>query len=117
MLGHGTAKIADRTNTGAGTTYFPLINGADGYLEVEGNPVMTVQLDISNTTITIEASNDGSTWFDVSPVWEDLTSGATGVASWTADELLTATLNVRYVRFKSVRPGAANQEYIWLRRM
>lgn len=99
------------TNIAAATNYYP---SSAGY-EVGNRDHLTLALVMTDTTTTIQASNDGTTWFDVTPSVLDMASGTymntsfpTGAglsANWMID---LERMNARYVRCAVVTADGSN---------
>jgi hypothetical protein len=102
---------AAETNTGAGTSYYP---SSSGY-EVGNRDHLTFAVVNTDCTLTIQASNDATTWIDITPSVMDLTSGTTLAASFPTGVGLSANwildlerINARYVRCAVVYLDAGN---------
>lgn len=79
--GNGWANVA----TGAG--------GFSGSCDLQWSPFVSVFGHVSGaTTITVQVSQDGTTWYD---------SQSTQVLAGAADFCIHATIGARYVRLKS----------------
>jgi hypothetical protein len=102
---------AAETNTGAGTNYYP---SSAGY-EVGNRDHLTLQLVMTDTETTIQVSNDGTTWLDVTPSVLDMATGTFLNASFPTGAGLSANwmldmerVNARYVRAAVVTVDAGN---------
>jgi hypothetical protein len=102
--------VADETNETAVTHYYPSSSG----LEIGERKHLTFQCDLTDGTLTFEASNDGTTWTDITRAALDLEAFTTGAASYatvggTDNWLLDFDhLGARYIRAAVVYPDATN---------
>lgn len=107
----GAQVWAADTNIAAATNYYP---SSAGY-EVGNRDHLTLMLVMTDTTTTIQVSNDGTTWLDVTPSVLDMASGTymnvsfpTGAglsANWMID---MERVNARYVRCAVVTVDNSN---------
>jgi len=103
--------FAADTNVAATTTYYP---SSAGY-EIGNRDHVTAQLVMSDNTTTLQASNDATTWFDITVMAIDMVTGqdlnasfATGAGASVNWMLDLERINARYVRFAVVTPDATN---------
>ena len=99
------------TNVAATTTYYP---SPSGY-EIGNRDQLVIQLTMTDNTTTIEASNDGTTWVDVTPTVLDMETGTYLNASFACGAgasdnwmLDLDGFGPRYVRCAVLTPGAGN---------
>jgi hypothetical protein len=99
------------TNVAATTTYYP---SSAGY-EIGNRDHVTAQLVMSDNTTSLQASNDATTWFDITVMAIDMVTGqdlnasfATGAGASVNWMLDLERINARYIRFATVTPDATN---------
>jgi hypothetical protein len=99
------------TNVAATTTYYP---SSSGY-EIGNRDQLVIQLTMTDNTTTIEASNNGTTWIDVTPTVLDMETGTYLNASFACGAgasdnwmLDLDGFGPRYVRCAVLTPDAGN---------
>lgn len=102
---HGRNFYHPSGSIGNGDTSYSYFNwGSEGYR------FGTFQLSISNTTVTLEATNDDEDISDANAVWVDITNIMFGVMSFTSSTniILDTPLTFNRLRWKRVTTNATN---------
>ena len=109
----GHVLDVNTSDYGNGVTYYYYINFAN-----EDRRYLSLLFTISNTTITLEGSNDDPGTADASASWTDITSAMTGSANATASGgwIFDTPLPVKRVRVKAVTTDASNTLDLYLTR-
>jgi hypothetical protein len=107
-------------NRAAGPYYYPAAAGIDrsGFIELSWF-IQAVNAAVETQTFTVECSDDGTTWIDVTmQTYDSVSNTGPGVASWAAGAGATTNfklgmrLNTRYIRLLNTIAGAANNSAV-----
>ena len=123
------ALLVTTDDVSADSRYYPTTTGDVG-IEMGLHTVATIGFVVSGgVTITVEAcmrrrdqaadSALSDVWVDITKQFYDLSTGASGTASWadTSGIIQANGLNVERIRVKAVTSDTTNSLDIWLRRM
>lgn len=107
-------------NRAAGPYYYPSATGIDhtGYIDASWF-IQAVNAAVETQTFTVECSDDGATWIDVTmQVYDGVSNTGPGVATFVAGAAATTNfklglrINTRYIRLLNTIAGAANNSAV-----